>query len=230
MTLSRALGNAYSGLSNSAFRADITASNIANATTPGYVRRSTVSAENVVGGFGNGVRTVGVDRHQDVGLTRLRRETDGSAGRADILSNAYGLIDRELGVPGESDSLFSGFTAVETSLRELATTPEYKQIGASVQTVNDALHRLKGINTDILGRAAGSVETVGLEDERQRLMDTIAEIIPIKDIPRDGGQVDILTENGVVLLAGNVNELEFRTTSNKTCRRAGHIYGCRRRL
>ena len=254
MTLSRALGNAYSGLTNSAYRADVAANNIANATTPGYVRRSVLSSANVVAGIGNGVRTDGVERHQDIGITRLRRESESSAGRADILSNAYGLIDLELGVPGESDSLFSGFTAVETSLRELATTPESpalqngvlvastelvfqfnnlssfantmrsnadKQIGASVQTVNDALHRLKGINTDILGRAAGSVETVGLEDERQRLMDTIAEIIPIKDIPRDGGQVDILTENGVVLLAGNVNELEFRTTSVVT---ADHVY------
>ena len=254
MTLSRAIGNAYSGLSNSAYRADVTASNIANASTPGYVRRSAISVESVVGGYGNGVRTAGVERHQDVGVSRLRREADGSAARADVLAGAYSLIDRELGVPGESNSLFSGFSALETSLRELASTPESpalqnsvlvastelafqfnslssfantmrsnadKQIGASVQTVNDALHRLKDINGDIAGRQAASSDTVALEDERQRLLDTIGEIIPIKDHPREGGQVDVVTQNGVVLLAGSVNELEFRPSAVVT---ADNVY------
>ncbi len=246
MTLSRALGNAYSGLSNSAYRADITASNIANASTPGYVRRSAISAEGVVAGYGNGVRTIGVERHQDVGVSRLRRDADGSAARADVLANAYALIDRELGVPGESSSLFTGYTALESSLRELAATPESpalqnsvlvasteltfqfnnlssfagtmrsnadQQIGASVQTVNDALYRLQDINGDIAGRAEGSAEVGTLEDERQRLLDTIGEIIPIKDLPRGSGQVDVITETGVTLLAGNVRELEFQPSS-----------------
>lgn len=246
MTLSRALGNAYSGLSNSAYRADVTANNIANASTPGYVRRSAISAESVVGGYGNGVRTVGVERHQDVGVSRLRRDADGSAGRADVLANAHALIDQELGVPGESNSLFSGFTALETSLRELASTPESpalqnsalvsgtelvfqfnslssfantmrsnadQQIGASVQTVNDALYRLQDINGDIAGRAPNSSEAGALEDERQRLLDTIGEIIPIKDLPRQGGQIDVVTDTGVSLLAGSVKELEFRPSA-----------------
>jgi len=96
MTLSRALSNAYSGLSNSAFRADVTANNIANASTPGYVRRTVISSERVTGGVGNGVRTVGVDRHQDIGVSRLRRDADASAGRADILANSYVNFEREI--------------------------------------------------------------------------------------------------------------------------------------
>jgi len=139
MTLSRAIGNAYSGLSNSAYRADVTASNIANASTPGYVRRSAISVESVVGGYGNGVRTAGVERHQDVGVSRLRREADGSAARADVLAGAYSLIDRELGVPGESNSLFSGFSALETSLRELASTPESPALQNSVLVASTEL-------------------------------------------------------------------------------------------
>lgn len=246
MTLSRALSNAYSGLSNSAFRADITASNIANATTPGYVRRTAVSAENVTGGVGNGVRTIGVERHQDIGVSRLRRDADASVGRADILARNYVNFEREIGEPGDSNSLFGGYAALETSLRDLAATPESpalqnavlvagtelsfqfnklsssinamrstadQNIAGSVQTVNDALYRLQGINGDIAGRESQSADAVALEDERQRLIDTISQIIPIKDIPRSGGQVDIVTENGVFLLAGTVKELEFRPTA-----------------
>ena len=246
MTLSRALSNAYSGLSNSAFRADVTANNIANASTPGYVRRTVISSERVTGGVGNGVRTVGVDRHQDIGVSRLRRDADASAGRADILANSYVNFEREIGTPGDGTGLFSSYTAMETSLRDLAATPESpalqnavlvastelgfqfnkltsslnamrlnadQNIASNVQTVNDALYRLQDINGDISGRETASVDSVALEDERQRLIDTISEIIPIKDIPRDGGQVDIVTDNGVFLLAGNVKELEFRPSS-----------------
>ena len=242
MSLTRALSNAYSGLSNSAFRADVTANNIANASTPGYVRRSVISAESVAGGVGNGVRTVGVERSQDVGVSRLRRDADASLGRADILANSYVSFEREIGVPGESNSLFAGYAALETSLRDLAATPESpalqnsvlvagtelsfqfnklsssinvmrsnadQNINGAVQTVNDSLYRLQEINGDIAGREPQSSAAVALEDERQKLIDNISEIIPVKDLAREGGRVDIVTESGVFLLAGKVKELEF---------------------
>jgi len=139
MSLTRALTNAYSGLSNSAFRADVTANNIANASTPGYVRRSVISAENTTGGAGNGVRTVGVERSQDIGVSRLRRDADASVGRADILANSYINFEREIGVPGESNSLFSGYSALETSLRDLASTPESPALQNSVLVASTEL-------------------------------------------------------------------------------------------
>jgi len=49
MSLTRALNSAYSGLSSSSYRADIASSNIANANSPDYVRRSVITAENTVG-------------------------------------------------------------------------------------------------------------------------------------------------------------------------------------
>ena len=242
MTLTRALTNAYSGLSNRAFRADITASNIANATTPGYVRRSVISSESVAGGVG----TVGVDRSQDVGLSRLRRDADASVGRADILANSYTTLELEIGTPGNENSLFASYSALESSFVNLASTPESptlqnavlvastelslqfnslssgintmrsnaeQSIGSAVQTVNDALHRLQDINGDIAGRESNSAGAVALEDERQRLIDTVAVLIPVKDILRDNGQVDIVTDNGVYLLEGTVKELEFNPAS-----------------
>jgi len=266
MSLTRALTNAYSGLSNSAFRADVTANNIANASTPGYVRRSVISAENTTGGAGNGVRTVGVERSQDIGVSRLRRDADASVGRADILANSYINFEREIGVPGESNSLFSGYSALETSLRDLASTPESPalqnsvlvastelsfqfnklsssinvmranadlNINGAVQTVNDSLYRLQEINGDIAGREPHSASAVALEDERQKLIDNISEIIPVKDIAREGGRVDIVTESGVFLLAGGVKELEFTPAPILFCRarqRSARISGRDRRL
>jgi flagellar hook-associated protein 1 FlgK len=91
------------------------------------------------------------------------------------------------------------------SMREAAD----KSISQSVDTVNKALHRLGEINGEINSVGILSGGGAALEDERQALISTISEIIPIKDIPKDNGQVDITTESGVYLLSGSVTELEF---------------------
>jgi len=119
------------------------------------------------------------------------------------LQNAVLVASTELGFQ---------FNKLTSSLNAMRANAD-QNIASNVQTVNDALYRLQNINGDISGRETASVDSVALEDERQRLIDTISEIIPIKDIPRDGGQVDIVTDNGVFLLAGNVKELEFRPSS-----------------
>lgn len=242
MNLSRALSNAYSGLANSGYRADIAAGNIANASTPSYVRRTVISAENVVGNQGNGVRVAGVERHQDQDLSRIRRDADGAFGRATIIASSYNDLNRELGAPGDEFGMFASFEKFETTMRELSATPESpalqnavlaastglinqfnslssisgslrsdadSNIARSVETVNSALHQLKKLNGDIGGGNEQAGETVALEDERQKLLDTISEIIPIRDIERANGQIDIVTAGGVFLLAGDVQELEF---------------------
>lgn len=242
MTLTRALSNAHSGLTVSSFRANIAAGNISNASTPGYVRRNVLTQENILGRQGNGVRVSGVERQQDYGITRLRRQADSSYGRANILAGAYNQLNRELGAPGDDYGLFASFESLESGMRDLASTPESPalqnavlaastelvnqfndlstgvrelrnsadaNISRSVDTVNAALYRLQELNGDIGGLNEQSGDAVALEDERQRVIDTISEIIPIRDIQREGGQVDIVTESGVFLLAGNVNELSY---------------------
>ncbi|NNC37691.1 MAG: flagellar hook-associated protein FlgK [Acidimicrobiales bacterium] len=242
MTLSRALSSAYSGLTASAFRADVSAGNISNAGTAGYVRRTANLSESIVGGQGNGVSISGVNRQQDYQLTRLRRDADSASGRTDIIAQAYNDLNREMGAPGDEYGLFASYESFESSLRELSLTPEstalqnsvlsaatslvnqfndLSQMGNSLRTnadagiargveiVNDALYQIQKLNGDISGMNQEAGDTAALEDERQRLLDTIAQYIPIKDFPREGGRIDVMTENGVFLLAGSVNELEF---------------------
>jgi len=243
MSLTRALNTAYSGLSSSSYRADIASNNIANANSPDYVRRNVVTAENTVGGKGNGVRIIGVDRAQDYELSRLRRDADAAAGRSEILASTYTQLNREIGAPGDAYGLFSAYENLESSLRDLAVTPESPalqnsvlsasreivdqfnslavqnnerrvraddNIARDVNTVNSALNRLHELNGDIASFRAGDGGAAALEDERQSLISTIAEIIPVKDIRREGGIVDIVSSEGVFLLSsGSVKPLEF---------------------
>ncbi len=242
MTLTSALAAANSGLATTARRADIAAGNIANASTPGYVRRALRVGEIVLNGQGQGARILGVDRVQDAGLSRERRQAGASAARAAIIAQSFTDLNRELGAPGDGYGLFASYQNAESALRELSVTPESpalqnasanalgglalqfneqyavgqnQRLGAdnaiarSVRTVNSGLHRIAELNGQIAGLGGNAGEISALEDERQRVLDEISAIIPIKIIPKEHGQIDILTEQGVFLLAGNVHELEF---------------------
>ncbi len=242
MTLTSALAAANSGLATTSRRAGIAAGNIANASTPGYVRRSLRVGEIVLNGQGQGARILGVDRAQDIGLTRERRQAGASAARADIIARSYTDLNRELGAPGDGYGLFASYQNVESALRELSVTPESpalqnasanalnalalqfneqysvgqaqrltadNAIARSVRTVNSGLERIQSLNGQIAGLGGNSGEIAALEDERGRVLDEISGIIPIKVIAKKFGQIDITTEQGVFLLAGNVFELEF---------------------
>ncbi len=241
MTLTSALAAANSGLATASKRADITAGNIANASTPGYVRRSLRVGEITLNGQGQGSRVLGVDRAQDIGLTRERRQAGASTARADIIARSYTELSRELGAPQDEYGLFSAYQTAETALRDLSVTPESpalqnaaanainglalqfndqyalaqnqrtsadNAIARSVRTVNSALERLQNLNGQVAG-LGGKGDIAALEDERGRVLDEISAIIPIKIITKDFGQIDVTTEQGVFLLAGNVFELEF---------------------
>ena len=242
MTLSSALSSANSGLATTARRADIVAGNIANASTPGYIRRSLRLGEVVLNGQGQGTRALGTERAVDAGLTHERRQAGASAARASIIARSYTDINRELGAPGDGYGLFASYQNVETALRELSVTPESpalqnagagalaglalqfneqygvgqnqrlsadNAIARSVRTVNTGLHRIASLNGQIAGLGGSTGDSAALADERDRVLDEISQIIPIKTIAKEHGQIEIITEQGVFLLAGTVHELEF---------------------
>ena len=242
MSISRALSNAYSGLSAATARANITSNNIANANTPGYVRRDILLAERTIGGIGNGVNIAAITRAQDFALTGERRDAYGAAGRSDIISRGYTELNIALGEPGDGFGLFSAYQDFENALRELALTPESSPlqnslhaassrltgefahlsslarrqredadhaIATAVNSINDNLHRLEELNGDIAGLNEQSGEAVALEDERQRIIDDISQYIPIKELRRENGRIELMTKEGVFLLSNGVNEVSF---------------------
>ncbi len=124
MTLTSALSAANSGLATASRQAEITSGNIANASTPGYVRRSLRVGEMVLNGRGQGVRTLGVNRATNEGLTREMRKAMASAAGTDIIARSYSDLNRALGKPGDGYGLFVAYQTLESSLRELSVTPE----------------------------------------------------------------------------------------------------------
>ncbi|WP_144055683.1 FlgK family flagellar hook-associated protein [Octadecabacter antarcticus] len=62
-------------------------------------------------------------------------------------------------------------------------------IAGQVSQLNTALAQVEQFNVDISYSHHNGVDPSGLHDQRQRVIDVIAEIVPVRELDRDGGQV-----------------------------------------
>ncbi|MEM9670115.1 MAG: flagellar hook-associated protein FlgK [Pseudomonadota bacterium] len=243
MTLTGAISSALSGLQVTSLRADTVANNIANASTPGYVRRSVIASELLVGNETAGVRSEGVARSQNEALTNQRRSVSSNLGQATVLANTFQTLSTRLGDSLDGTGLFGTFDDFETALSDAAITPESdaqlravfstaqalagelnslsqlvvnqrsavdREVNDAVQIVNSSLQTIEELNGRLASSKPNSEEAAALTDERQRALDTIAEYIPIQSLPRDRGTIDVITQEGVFLLAGEARQIEFQ--------------------
>jgi len=88
------------------------------------------------------------------------------------------------------------------------------EIGRQVDQVNDALRVIDDINRKIASLTPKGVDVTGLQDERQRVIDGISSIIPLRTVKRDNDQVAIYSANGGVLLDGKLFALDFDRAAN----------------
>ena len=80
MSLGQALATAMSGLRATQASLALVSSNVANAESPGYVRKTLNQITGVTGDYGSSVRINGVNRELDQYLqAQIRTETSGAA-------------------------------------------------------------------------------------------------------------------------------------------------------
>lgn len=87
------------------------------------------------------------------------------------------------------------------------------QISQSVDRVNTLLGNIQDLNIEIATNSNKDHLSATLLDQRQQQIDALSELIPVRQIVRDNGQVALLTPGGAVLLDGQAAELDF-TASN----------------
>jgi flagellar hook-associated protein 1 FlgK len=83
------------------------------------------------------------------------------------------------------------------------------QIEAQVKTVNLALQQVADLNAKIRSSTGVGGDASALVDQRQQVIDSIAGIIPLREIPRDNGTVALFSASGAVLLDGQPSQLGF---------------------
>ena len=87
------------------------------------------------------------------------------------------------------------------------------EIADTVDRLNISLEQVRDLNVRISSAQHQGKETASLEDLRQSVIDTIAEIIPVREVPRDRGAVALFTPGGAILVDSSAAELSF-TASN----------------
>ncbi len=163
MGLGQALTSAVSGLRVTQSGLSLIASNIANAETPGYVKKSATQVAAASGDLTIGVRLSSISRELDQYLQRqLRTETSGGA-YATLRSDFFQRLQGVFGQPGESNALESVFNNFTSAVQALSTSPDSSASRYGVLTAGQTLaQHFNGMTSDIQGLRSDA--ELGLSD------------------------------------------------------------------
>jgi len=178
MGLGQALSAAVSGLRVTQSNLALVASNIANAETPGYVRKSASQVAQASGDVTIGVRLSSISRELDQYLQRqLRTETAGG-GYASTRADFYQRLQGILGQPGDNNALETVFNDFVTALQSLSTSPDAGATRYGVLTAAQTLaQHLNGMTADIQGmRSDAELALSDAVNQANSALRNIAEI------------------------------------------------------
>ena len=123
MGMTSALNAAVSGLRTTQAGMEVVASNVANANSIGYSRRTVAPVQATTGGSTTGVRTGQIERVLDTIVQKqLRLETSGAA-YTSTMARYAGELDRLFGEPGSVGALDTTLNSFTQSLQGLAADP-----------------------------------------------------------------------------------------------------------
>lgn len=192
MGLSQALSTAMSGLRATQASIALVGSNVANAETPGYVRKQVIQVAGMTGDYGSSVLLNGVDRQLDQYLqAQLRTETSGAA-YADIRSTYLQNLQQVYGNPSETGTIEDAFNKLLTAFQGLSTSPDSQsaRIGAvsAAQTMAQALN---ATTQGIQSLRAGA--EMGINDSIITANNAMRQIAFINNQLQNSGKTDAAT-------------------------------------
>jgi len=231
MSLTSALNAARSGLTYSTRWAQTASSNISNANTPGYARRSielttTPMGDPIVSGVGRAV---------DASLDRMYRLEAARTGRQDALAQILAMHTDVLGDAQSGDSMLSRLTDFRNSLGLLSMSPgdgatqraavadaealagalnrahggladaadaARAGVGRDIATINKTLTQVAELNRRIAREPEGTDMALAFADQMTQALDSLAPLIDVTIRTDAAGQVEIFAGGGAPLLQG----------------------------
>lgn len=183
MGLSVTLSNALSGMRAGTNALDTVSSNVANAGTPGYHRRST-SVIDSLGVNSTYAREGQLTRAFNASLQAHYTRTSAESGFSSVQASFLDRVQALFGKPGTVGSIDSAYNAFESSLAAAATTPDsyanradlVQKAQALAGTLNRLSSDIQSLRQEIEARLSNSVDTINnqlqaLEKVNLRLAD-----------------------------------------------------------
>lgn len=232
MSLAQSLHSAVSGLTASAKGAETVAANLANLRTQGFGRRSLALTAAAPAGGVQVVGVLRETNPVLLAERRLAQASSagadsllgfhkkvetmlGQPGQTGALADSLSALEAALASAAESPGSEARLQAVTDALGQLAqgfrsTSQAIQQarsdadlsIAKDVEALNEALAQVASLNRDITRMTAMGRDASGLIDQRQVLIDKVAEIIPLREVGKDGRAVALYTMGGATLLDG----------------------------
>ena len=111
-------------------------------------------------------------------------------------------------IASTAKSLIAGFAAATTDIQQARASAD-RRIGEEVGKLNATLKQLHELNVELRSFSGAGRDVSALLDERQRLVDQISAIVPVRELPRDLNQIALFTTGGAPLLDGSAAEIGF---------------------
>ncbi|MDQ2065334.1 flagellar hook-associated protein FlgK [Xinfangfangia sp. CPCC 101601] len=83
------------------------------------------------------------------------------------------------------------------------------EIAKTINDLNGALRQVSDLNVQIRTLDASGRDASALMDQRQQIVDRIATVVPLRELPRDHGGIALMTTGGAVLLDGSPAQFGF---------------------
>jgi flagellar hook-associated protein 1 len=228
MSLSSALSIAMSGLTATQAGLAIVSSNVANASTPGYVTETVNQSEAATGGVGTGVSVSGITRTLDTYVqNQLRTETSGS-GFADQTSSILTQLQNVYGTPGGQGTLETAYGNLTTAVQALsANSGSYSAQTAVVtaaqsmaQQLNATTQGIQALRTNVQQDIATSVsaantamqQIASLNNQLQGMSPSDSGAATLED-QRDTAITQLSQLMSISVSTGSNNQVSILTTS-----------------
>lgn len=84
-----------------------------------------------------------------------------------------------------------------------------KLLHTEVERLNTFLKHIETLNRDVRLQNGGGRDASSLMDQRQQMIDKIASLVPISELPREHGEIALITTGGAILLDGKAAQFTF---------------------
>jgi flagellar hook-associated protein 1 FlgK len=231
-----------SGLRANQIALGLVSSNVANAETPGYIKKTSNQVAVSSGEFGSSVRVAGINRELDIYLQRQLRTEIAGASYAGLRSEVLDQLQSIYGTPGSAGTLESAFNALTSSVQALSTSSDSQSariavlnaaqslvqqlnsmtegiqalranaeqgLSGAVTVANNAMQQIADINVQILRGGQTDGAAAELLDQRDRYLSQLSELMDIRVVTNDDGQVNVFTTSGVQLVGAEASQFTF---------------------
>lgn len=236
MSLTSSLNNAVAGMTIASRMAEIVSSNVSNAFTEGYGRRalelSSIGGATVTRYVDRGV--LGDRRLADASMAGFEslvnmmgrvEDAVGQAGDVGSISSRIGAVENALidaaadpssnirlgTLGGRLGSLAQGLNDASSNVQDLRVQAD-ASIAQQVDVLNRSLAQVEQLNGDIMAARLRGIDPSSLMDQRQQVVDQIAQIVPVRELDRDNGRIALTTPSGATLIDGTAREFGFTAT------------------